>query len=79
VLQEQVDAAIAVFEENVRRFPASANVYDSVGDAYDAAGRSEDARDSYAKAVELAAAEDHPNLGTYRANLERLQAKLRRR
>jgi predicted alpha/beta superfamily hydrolase len=79
LLQEQVDAAIAVFEENVRRFPASANVYDSVGDAYDAAGRSEDARDSYAKAVELAAAEDHPNLGTYRANLERLQAKLRRR
>ena len=79
LLQEQVDAAIAVFEENVRRFPASANVYDSLGDAYDAAGRSEDARDSYARAVEIAAAEDHPNLGTYRANLERLETKLQRR
>jgi predicted alpha/beta superfamily hydrolase len=77
LIPEQPDAAIAVFEENMRRYPASANVYDSLGDGYDAAGRYEEALRSYARAVELAEAENHPNLTLYRANLERMEATLR--
>jgi predicted alpha/beta superfamily hydrolase len=76
--QDRVDAAIAVFERNVTRFPRSANVYDSLGDAYDRAGQWERARDSYAKAVARAREAGHPNLGVYEANLERMERVLGR-
>ena len=36
---EQIDAAIAVFQANVERFPRSWNVYDSLGEAYTAKGK----------------------------------------
>ena len=71
--QEQVQEAIATFKRNVEVYPGSANVYDSLGDAYDAAGELELAEQNYAKAVELAEAINHANLGVYRANLERIR------
>jgi tetratricopeptide (TPR) repeat protein len=71
--QDRIDQAIAAFERNVERFPRSANVYDSLGDAYDRAGQRERARDSYAKAVARAREVGHPNLGVYEANLERME------
>lgn len=72
----EVAEAIAAFERNVRDYPRSPNVYDSLGDAYDAAGRLELARQNYARAVELAEPIDHPNLAVYRANLERIQGEI---
>ena len=45
--------AIEVFRENIRRFPASANTYDSLGDAYAAAGMLSEAAESYRNAVRL--------------------------
>jgi predicted alpha/beta superfamily hydrolase len=45
--------SIEVFRENTRRFPGSANTYDSLGDAYRAAGRLDDAIQAYGAAVRL--------------------------
>jgi predicted alpha/beta superfamily hydrolase len=74
--QEDFDQAIAVLRRNVEVYPGSANVYDSLGDAYDGAGQFELARDNYEEAVELAEATHHPFLSVYRANLERIQEKI---
>lgn len=54
-----VTGAILVFEENVRAYPTSANVYDSLGDAYLAAGRDAAARDAYARSVQLDPTNSH--------------------
>jgi CubicO group peptidase (beta-lactamase class C family) len=51
--RDRVIDAIKVFELNVRLFPNSANVYDSLGEAYAAAHRSRDAVASYRKSLEL--------------------------
>ncbi|HWW12908.1 MAG TPA: serine hydrolase [Brevundimonas sp.] len=45
--------AIRVFEWNVEANPGSANVHDSLGEAYLAAGRRDDARASYGRALAL--------------------------
>ncbi|MGH7587717.1 MAG: serine hydrolase [Gemmatimonadota bacterium] len=72
----RVSDAVAVLELNVTEYPDSANPYDSLGDAYTAAGRLLEARDNYARAVELAEAGDHPNLPVYRTNLEQARKAL---
>ena len=64
--------AIEAFTENTRRYPHSANVYDSLGDAYERAGNLELARDNYSKACERAKTQGHANLPIYQANLERV-------
>jgi hypothetical protein len=74
--QDSVAAATRVFERNVERYPESANVYDSLGDAYDAACRWEEARASYERAVRRATETSHPVLATSQANLARVTAKL---
>jgi len=50
---KRVDDAIEVFKLNVEFYPSSANVYDSLGDAYQAAGRKEDAIKAYEKALSI--------------------------
>lgn len=62
--QDQVDEAVAVFELNVEAHPWSANVYDSLGDGYRAAGDRDAAIAAYRKALEL-----DPNFGPSRENL----------
>ncbi len=77
IQQERVDDAVRVLASNVHRYPESANVYDSLGDAFDAACRWEEAREHYARAYEKASAVSHPNTEIYRANLDRITAKIR--
>jgi tetratricopeptide (TPR) repeat protein len=48
-----VTQAIAVFSLNVSAFPASANTYDSLADAYVAAGKKDLARANAQKALDL--------------------------
>jgi tetratricopeptide (TPR) repeat protein len=67
----RIDDAIAIFELNVQEYPTAANPLDSLGDGYGAAGRLEEAKASYQRAVDLAAATDHPGLPLFQANLER--------
>jgi hypothetical protein len=51
-------------------------VYDSVGDAYDAAGRHERALESYREAVRRAEPVGDSRLDTYRGNVERMLEKI---
>ena len=48
------DEAIAAFKRNVELYPESANVYDSLGEGLEAAGKYEDARENFEKAINLA-------------------------
>ncbi len=50
---ENYEKAIEVFELNVKKFPKSANVYDSLGEAYKAAGNNELAIKNYKKSVSV--------------------------
>ena len=45
--------AIKVFEKNVREYPESSNVYDSLGEAYAAAGKKDMAFANYEKSLQL--------------------------
>jgi tetratricopeptide (TPR) repeat protein len=54
-----VAGAILLFNENVRAYPISANVYDSLGDAYLAAGHDTAARDAYARSAVIDPANSH--------------------
>lgn len=70
------DEAIRIFAYNIELYPNSANVYDSMGDAYEKSGQDELALKNYTLAVDKSLANMDPNLKTYRANLKRVQAKL---
>lgn len=72
LLKDEFEKAIEVFQENIKRFPASANVYDSLGEAYENDEQYELAKQNYAKACELVE-EDDPNSGVFKKNLERMQ------
>ncbi len=67
--EQQVEAAIAVFEINVERFPDSWNVYDSLGEACAANGDTERAIQLYRRSVEL-----NPDNGNGVQAIERLEA-----
>ena len=73
---DTMEKAIAVFKENVKRFPKSANVYDSLGEAYEGINEFEKAEKNYKIAVEYARKIHHPNLAIYEKNLKRMQDKL---
>jgi len=71
----KMDEAVAAFKLNVERYPASANVYDSLGEAYERSGHPELALPNYEKAHALGQQSNDPNVGTYKANLERVSAR----
>jgi CubicO group peptidase (beta-lactamase class C family) len=49
----KTDDAIRIFQKNTVEFPESSNVYDSLGEAYAAAGKKELAIENYEKSVKL--------------------------
>jgi len=69
---EDYESAITVFKQNVERYPGSANVYDSLGEAYENNGEAELAAKNYAKAVELGQQSGDFNLPVYKTNLRRV-------
>ncbi len=71
--KENPEMALEVFKENIQRYPKSANVYDSYGEALEKSGQIEDARKNYEKAVALAEKTNHPYLTVFRDNLLRVQ------
>jgi uncharacterized protein len=71
------EEAIAVFKANVERYPASANVYDSLAEAYERGGRFDLAEPLYDKARVLGQQNNDPNAAIYKANYERAHAKLK--
>ena len=74
--KKEYETAINVFTENVKRYPESANVYDSLGEAYEKNEKLTDAEKNYSHAVEIAQKENHQNLKIYSKNLERVQTNL---
>lgn len=64
--------ALEVFGENVKRYPGSANVYDSLGEALEKNGQKKQAAKNYARAVELGKQSGSPNLAVYETNLKRV-------
>jgi hypothetical protein len=65
------DAALEAFRFNAAAHPRSANVHDSLGEAYEKSGDPERARESYARAVALGSENSDPNLEVYRRNWQR--------
>jgi predicted alpha/beta superfamily hydrolase len=67
--------AIAVFEKNVATYPRSANVYDSLAEAYEKNGQKTIARDNYEKAWKMAEQNGEAQLATSaKGNFERIAA-----
>src|SRR5215213_7580243 len=71
------EEAIAVLKANVERYPMSANVYDSLAEAYERSGRLDLAEPLYNKASVLGQQNNDPNAAIYKANYERVHAKLK--
>ena len=71
------EEAIEAFKANVERYPNSANVYDSLAEAYERGGRIELAEPLYDKARVLGQQNNDPNAEIYKANYERAHAKVK--
>jgi predicted alpha/beta superfamily hydrolase len=71
------EEAIAVFKANVERYPASANVYDSLAEAYERSGQIDLAGPLYEKAQVLGQQNNDPNLAIYKTNYLRVSEKLK--
>ena len=67
---KKVKEAIEVFKMNVKLHPESWNVYDSLGEAYAAAGDTKDAIANYEKSIQL-----NPNNNSGKATLAKLKQK----
>lgn len=67
---KKVSEAIEIFKLNVEYYPNSANVYDSLGDALQAAGKKEEAIKSYEKALSI-----DPNYPSSLESLRKLKGK----
>ena len=75
--QNNTEEAIAAFKLNVERYPNSANVYDSLGEAYERAGRLELALPNYQKAHALGQQTGDPNAPLFKTNFERVAAQVK--
>jgi tetratricopeptide (TPR) repeat protein len=65
---KRIDDAIEIFKLNVEYYPNSANVYDSLGDALQAAGKKDEAIKAYEKALTI-----DPNYPSSLENLKKLR------
>jgi uncharacterized protein len=70
---KDIDKAILVFKENVMRYPKSANVYDSLGEAYENNKQLKLAKKNYEKAYKIGKENGDRNAAIYKANFERVQ------
>src|SRR5215208_1647742 len=73
----KAEEAIAAFKANIERYPMSANVYDSLAEAYERGGRIDLAEPLYDKARVLGQQNNDPNAAVYKANYDRAHAKLK--
>ena len=71
---KKLDEAIAAFQRNVELYPGSANVYDSLGEGYENAGKFDLAIQNFQKAIAKGSEASDPNLDQYEAHLKRVEA-----
>ncbi|MCB1037178.1 MAG: hypothetical protein KDD47_25340 [Acidobacteria bacterium] len=72
----ETDKAVEIFRANIERYPSSANVYDSLGEALEAAGKLAEARDNYTRALKVSEGSNDPNRAAYQNHLDGVTAKL---
>lgn len=70
--------ALTAFKANVDRYPRSANVYDSLGEAYEKSGKLELARANYERAVQLGEQNKDPNRAVFQENFKRVSELLKK-
>jgi predicted alpha/beta superfamily hydrolase len=73
----RAEEAIATFKSNVERYPDSANVYDSLAEAYEKGGRMDLAKPLYEKAYTLGQKNNDPNTAVYKTNFDRVSEKVK--
>ena len=73
------ELAIEIFKLNTEEHPGSANVFDSLGEAYERTGRYKEALQNYQKALQKGKESGHPNLDVFQRNLLRIQGILKDR
>jgi hypothetical protein len=69
--------ALAAFKWNVEHYPKSANVYDSLAEFYERAGKLDLAQPLYARAVAIGREAADPNLNVYQQNHDRVAGLLK--
>ena len=74
--EDRFDDAIAAFELNIANYPGSANVFDSLGEAYETMKEWSLAKINYEKAYKRALEIEDPNTGIYKRHLDVLLEKL---
>jgi Tfp pilus assembly protein PilF len=74
---KKLDEAIAVFKQNVELYPGSANVYDSLGEGFEAAGKFDSATQNFQKAIEMATKNNDGALPVFKSHLERVAAEVK--
>jgi predicted alpha/beta superfamily hydrolase len=74
---DQIDKAIEVLEIQVQRYPESANPYDSLGEAYERAGKLDKAVPMYEKAAEIGKKNNDANAALFQTNYQRAADKLK--
>ena len=69
--QDNFEAAISIFENNIERFPHKSDAYDSLAEAYEAAGKLNNALEMRNRALEVSIKENDENnaFKTRKANL----------
>lgn len=72
--QGNMEEAIAAFKLNVERYPGSANVYDSLAEAYERGGKLDLALPNYEKAHALGVKSGDPNTNIFKTNRDRVAA-----
>jgi predicted alpha/beta superfamily hydrolase len=70
--KKAIDQSLAAFRYNTEIYPQSANVWDSLADGLEQAGKTDEALASCRKAVSLSEANGDPNLETFRKHAVRL-------
>lgn len=74
----QIGEAIEAFRKNVELYPNSANVCDSLAEAFEKYGQLKQARENYEKAYKIAETEGDAQLAkTARENYERISNKMK--
>lgn len=71
---KKFDEAIVVFRRNVELYPVSSNVYDSLGEGYENAGKFELAAGMFRKAIEVGTKAGDANVDAYNDHLTRVKA-----
>jgi tetratricopeptide (TPR) repeat protein len=68
-----IDHAIDIFKANVKYYPDSPNVYDSLGEAQEAKGQLILAKKNYKKAYTLGMEQNHPFKDIFKEHFENIK------